>query len=101
MLRRTLAVLALLAVSLAAHAQTERHFGFHYAFTVKDVPAGKEIRVWFPQAHSDAFQSVTVSTKQGDLKLRQEQEGEYKNVLLYAEEKKATRADYNSPLTTT
>lgn len=94
MLRRTLAVFALLAVSLAAHAQTERHFGFHYAFTVKAVPAGKEIRVWFPQAHSDAFQSVTVSTKQGDLKLRQEQEGEYKNVLLYAEENKASRADY-------
>ncbi len=94
MLRRTLAVLALLAVSLAAQAQKERHFTFHYAFTVKDVPAGREVRVWFPQAHSDAFQSVTVLSKEGDLKLRPEQEGEYKNVLLYAEEKKASRAAY-------
>ena len=94
MLRRTLAVLALLAVSLAAQAQKERHFAFHYAFTVKDVPAGREVRVWFPQAHSDAFQSVTVLSKEGDLKLRPEQEGEYKNVLLYAEEKKASRAAY-------
>ncbi len=94
MLHRTLAVFALLAVSLAAHAQKERHFAFHYAFTVKDVPAGKEVRVWFPQAHSDAFQGVTVLGKEGDLKLRQEQEGEYQNALLYAEEKKSTRGEY-------
>ncbi len=94
MLRRTLAVLAVIALPLAAQAQNERHFAFHYAFTVKDVPAGKEVRVWFPQAHSDAYQSVTVLTKEGDLKLRQEQERNYQNVLFYADEKKASRADY-------
>jgi len=47
MLRRTLTVFAILAVSLTAQAQKERHLAFHYAFTVKDVPAGKEVRVWF------------------------------------------------------
>ncbi len=94
MLRRSLAVAAVLTLSLAAQAQKERHFAFHYAFTIKDVPAGKEVRIWFPQAHSDAYQSVTIVTKDGDLNLRQEQESEYNNVLFYAEDKKSTRTEY-------
>ena len=93
-MRKTFIFFFVLLLSLSALAQQSRHFTFHYAFSVRNVPSGRKIEIWFPQAHSDAFQSVTVSTKQGDLKLRQEQEGEYKNVLLYAEEKKASRADY-------
>ncbi|HZE28357.1 MAG TPA: transglutaminase domain-containing protein [Terriglobales bacterium] len=94
MLRRTLTVFAILAVSLTAQAQKERHLAFHYAFTVKDVPAGKEVRVWFPLAQSDTHQDVAVLGKEGDLKLRQAEESEYDNLLFYAEEKKSTRVEY-------
>jgi transglutaminase-like putative cysteine protease len=94
MLRRALAVFAVLSMSLAAQTQKERHFIFHYGFTVKDVPAGNDVRVWFPQAHSDAYQTVTIRTKEGDLKVRQEQENEYQNVLFYADAKKSTRGEY-------
>jgi transglutaminase-like putative cysteine protease len=94
MLRRTLAVVGVLALSLGAQAQKERHFVFHYAFTVKDVPAGKEVRVWFPRAHSDAYQNVTLLSKASDLKLREEQESEYKNALFYADDKKASQGEY-------
>ena len=94
MLRRSLTLFAIVALPLAAHAQKERHFTFHYAFTVKDVPAGKQVRVWFPLAHSDASQNVAVLSKDGDLNLRQTEEAEYGNVLFYAEDEKSTRAEY-------
>jgi transglutaminase-like putative cysteine protease len=95
MLRRSLILLAVLAVSLAAHAQKERHFAFHYAFTVKNVPVGSQVRIWFPQAHSDAYQSVTVRAQDGDLKLRQTEDTEYGNAILFAEDAKAAKTDYH------
>jgi transglutaminase-like putative cysteine protease len=94
MLRRSVSLLAALALSLAAHAQKERHFAFHYAFTVKNVPAGSQVRIWFPQAHSDAYQSITVLAKDGDLKLRSTEDPEYGNALLLAEDAKSARSDY-------
>lgn len=94
MLRRSVSLLAALALSLAAHAQKERHFAFHYAFTVKNVPAGSQVRIWFPQAHSDAYQSITVLAKDGDLKLRSTEDPEYGNALLFAEDAKSARSDY-------
>lgn len=39
----------LFALTLPAFAQESRHFTFHYAFTVKNLPAGKKVRVWIPQ----------------------------------------------------
>jgi transglutaminase-like putative cysteine protease len=94
MLRRSLTFLALLALSISAAAQAERHFTFHYSFTVKGVPAGSRVRVWFPLAKSDAYQSVQVVTKQGDMDLRQGKDAEFGNSLLYAEDAKSARADY-------
>lgn len=94
MLRRSLTVFAILVVSLAARAQSERHFAFHYSFVVKNVPAGSRVRVWFPLAHSDAYQSVTVGKKSGDLTLRETKDAEYGNELLYAEDGKAAHSDY-------
>jgi transglutaminase-like putative cysteine protease len=94
MLRRALALLVLLFLSLAAFAQSDRHFAFHYGFTVKNVPAGSHVRIWFPLAHSDAYQSVQVSAKQGDLNLRQTKEAEFGNSLLHAEDVKSARTDY-------
>jgi transglutaminase-like putative cysteine protease len=93
MLCRSLLVLLLLS-SLPALAQKERHFNFHYSFTVKNVSPGERVRVWIPLAHSDLFQEVTVVSKGGDLPLRQVQQPEYGNEVLYAETVKADKGEY-------
>jgi transglutaminase-like putative cysteine protease len=94
MLRRSLTLFVIVVLCLTAQAQKERRFMFHYAFTVKDVPAGKTIRIWFPVAHSDASQEVTVVTKDGDLTLRRTEDPEYGNLIFYAQDEKALRAEY-------
>jgi len=94
MLRRSLTLIAALAFSLAASAQSERHFNFHYSFTVKNVPTGSQVRVWIPLAHTDPYQSVAVLKKEADLNLRQTEESEYGNTILYAEDAKSSRSDY-------
>jgi len=71
MLRRTLLALLLVLSSLhvlAQHAsrQNERHFNFHYAFTVKNIRPGEHVRVWIPLAHADLFQDVKITSKSGD-----------------------------------
>ncbi len=86
MLRR-LCVLSFLffAFTLSALAQDSRHFTFHYAFTVKNLPAGKKARVWIPKAQSDAFQEVRIVSAQGDLPLNETSESKYGNRIYYAE----------------
>jgi len=74
MLRRPLLSLLLVFSSLPTLAQNERHFTFHYAFTVKNVSPGERMRVWIPLAHSDAFQEVKVASKGGNLPLKQVQQ---------------------------
>jgi transglutaminase-like putative cysteine protease len=98
MLRRFLFFL-LLVSSLPALAQTavtsqERHFNFHYAFTVKNVSPGERVRVWIPLAHSDAWQSVKRISKSGDLPLKQVRQREYGNEVLYGEALKADKDEY-------
>lgn len=84
MLRR--AIVAVLLLCTAAWGQTaSRHFTFHYAFTLKTASqAGQKIRVWIPLAHSDAYQSVRVTSLQGDLPLHREREKFHGNQMLYA-----------------
>ena len=94
MLRRPATVLLLVFLSLAAHGQKERHFEFHYSFTVKNVTPGQHLRVWFPLAHSDHYQDVRVIAQTGDLELKKTQESEYGNSMLYAEVAKATKPEY-------
>jgi transglutaminase-like putative cysteine protease len=94
MLRRPLLPLLLLAFTVPALAQSERHFDFHYLFTVKNVPAGERVRVWIPLAHSDAFQDVKVTTEGGDLPLKKYRQPEYGNEVLYAEILKADKNEY-------
>jgi transglutaminase-like putative cysteine protease len=94
MFRGSLTLFAVFAFTLAARAQSERHFTFHYSFTVKNIPAGSQVRVWMPLAHSDAYQSVAVLKKEADLNLRQTEEPEYGNTILYAEDAKSARSDY-------
>ncbi len=89
-----LAVSSLPALAQSALAQNERHFTFHYAFTVKNVSPGGRVRVWIPLAHSDAFQDVEVTSKSGDLPLKQIHQMEYGNEVLYAQTPKADKGEY-------
>jgi len=74
--------------------QKERHFIFHYAFTVKNVSPGERVRVWIPLAHSDAFQDVKITASSGDLALKQIHQQEYGNEVLYAQTPKADKGEY-------
>lgn len=84
----------LLVSSLPALAQSERHFTFHYSFTVKDISRGERVRVWIPIAHSDAYQDVKVTSKRGELPLKRIRQPEYGNEVLYAEALKADKNEY-------
>jgi hypothetical protein len=90
-----LLTLFLLRMTQLALSQTERHFTFHYSFTVKNVTSGKPVRVWIPLAHSDAWQEVKVAAKSGDLRLKQFDQSEFGNEVLYAETKKADKNEYS------
>jgi transglutaminase-like putative cysteine protease len=84
---RKLCVLSslLLALALSAFAKDSRHFTFQYAFTVRNLPAGKKVRIWFPAAQSDAFQEVKIVSAHGDLPLKETTESKYGNRIYYAE----------------
>jgi len=83
----------LLLIASAALAQYTRHFSFHYAFTVKNVPEGQRIRVWFPAAHSDPYQDVHMISATGDLPLKRTKESRFGNELYYAESSKSKTGD--------
>ena len=101
MLRQRLLFLLLVLSSLRSFAQNERHFTFHYAFTVKNVSHGERMRVWIPLAHSDSFQEVKVTSKGGDLPLKQVQQSEYGNEVLFAELRRPIRTSTSSRWTMT
>jgi transglutaminase-like putative cysteine protease len=91
MLRRISVLLSLLFVfSLVSSAQDSRHFTFHYTFTVKNLPAGKKVRIWFPAAQSDAFQEVKVVAAKGDLPLKKTRESKFGNEIYFAETSSTT-----------
>jgi transglutaminase-like putative cysteine protease len=70
-------------------AQSIRHFTFHYAFTINDVPAGERVRIWFPAAHSDEYQEIRAVSASGDLPLKKTRESRFGNEVYYAESSKA------------
>jgi transglutaminase-like putative cysteine protease len=86
MLRKLFVLSSLFLVfSFSTFAQDSRHFTFHYAFTVRNLPAGRKVRVWIPAAQSDAYQDVKVIFAQGDLPLNKSSESKYGNQIYYAE----------------
>jgi transglutaminase-like putative cysteine protease len=86
MLRKLCVSLSLfLAFTLSAVSQDSRHFIFHYAFTVRNLPAGKKVSIWIPAAQSDAYQEVKIISAQGDLPLKKTNESKYGNQIYYAE----------------
>ena len=92
--RHHLLALFVALLALPAVAQKERHFKFHYEFTVKNVSPGQRLRVWIPLAHSDDWQDVKLTAKTGDLPLRVVREPDRGNEVLYAEAAKADKAEY-------
>ena len=94
MLRRiAFSFVLFLALPCLASAQASRHFTFHYGFTVKDVPAGERVRMWFPAAHSDEYQQVRVVSAKGDLPLKKSRESRFGNEIYFAEASKAKAGD--------
>jgi transglutaminase-like putative cysteine protease len=71
---RVLLPLLFFASTLSALAQDSRHFTFHYAFTVRNLPAGKKVRIWLPAAEPDEYQDVRVISAKGDLPLKSTRE---------------------------
>jgi transglutaminase-like putative cysteine protease len=86
MLRKGYVLSSLLfALALVSVAQDSRHFTFHYGFTVKNLPAGKKVRIWIPAAQSDAYQEVKVVAAKGDLPLKKTRESKFGNEIYFAE----------------
>jgi transglutaminase-like putative cysteine protease len=92
---RKLCVLSsvLFAFALASVAQDSRHFTFHYAFTVKNVPTGKKVRVWMPVAKSDAWQEVKILSAKGDLPVKKTRDSKFGNEIYYAESSRAAQPE--------
>jgi len=82
-----------LAFALSALAQDSRRFAFHYAFTVKNLPAASRVRVWIPAAQSDAYQEVRVVSAKADLPLKKKREAKYGNQVYFAEVSTSQQAE--------
>jgi transglutaminase-like putative cysteine protease len=94
MLRKLCALSSLfLAFALVSPAQDSRHFTFHYAFSVKNLPAGKKVRIWIPAAQSDAYQEVKIVSAAGDLPVKKTRESKYGNEIYFAETNRATQPE--------
>ena len=95
MRRYVIVSLSLITLTLLASAQETRHFTFHYAFTVKNVPTGEKLRVWIPAAHSDNSQEVKVLSVTGDLPFKKTHESKYGNEMYYADTSKAKQPEFH------
>jgi transglutaminase-like putative cysteine protease len=93
MLRKLIALLPLLILTLAALAQDSRHFTLHYAFTVKNLPPGKKIRIWIPASQSDVYQEVKIVSAKGGLALTKTRDSKYGNEIYFAETRGATQPE--------
>ena len=89
----SLSAFLFLGFATLASAQAARHVTFHYGFTVKQIPTGERVRVWFPAAHTDPYQEVHVVSAAGDLPLKKTRESRFGNEIYYAESAKAKAAD--------
>ena len=83
------------ADSAQAQVQHQRHFKFTYAFSVRTPEQGKPLKIWFPIATSDQWQTVKVLSAKGDLPLKHTQESEYGDNMYYASTPKADKDEYH------
>src|SRR6267378_5424288 len=93
MLRKISLLLPLFLLSYSAFTQESRHFTFNYGFTVKNLPAGKKVRIWIPAARSAAYQQVKVISAKGDPPLKKTSDAKYGNEMYYAEAASATQSE--------
>jgi transglutaminase-like putative cysteine protease len=93
MLRNFALCFVFLALAESLAAQATRHFTLNYAFTIKNVPAGEKLRIWFPAAHTGPYQEVRVISAQGDLPLKSTHESRFGNTIYFAEASKAKSAE--------
>ena len=93
-MRKLLLSLVVFLAPLLSSAQQSRHFTFHYAFTVRDIPQGQKVEIWFPMAHSDAFQEVRVLRIEGDLPVTRAREKRFGNTLFHTVAPVAAKHDY-------
>ncbi len=84
-----LSPLPVLVLASGLSGQSERHFTFHYGFTVKGLSAGEKVQIWFPAAHSDPFQEVKVLSSKGDLPLKKTHEPDFGNEMYHASASKS------------
>ena len=91
MLRKILPVLLFLRFCSRGSGQDSRHFTFHYAFTVKNLPRNKRFASGFPLRIPIAFQEVRIVSAKGDLPLKKFDETKDGNETLL-------RANLKSPL---
>jgi hypothetical protein len=73
--------------------RSERHFTFHYGFTVKGIPPGEKVQIWIPAAHSDTFEDIRLVSTKGDLPLEKTHESVYGNEMYHAPSSKAKELD--------
>lgn len=93
MLRKLALLTSLLVLTLSAFAQESRHFTFQYGFTVKNLAAGKKVRIWIPAAHSDASQEIKIASAKGDLPLKKTPQSRFGNEIYFAETTNATQPE--------
>jgi transglutaminase-like putative cysteine protease len=90
-----LSVFVLFVLTLSAQTPAQRTFRFTYSFTVREVPAGKPLSVWFPLAVSDQWQDVKIISQTGDLPLKRTREKQYGDTILHAETAKPAKSEYH------
>src|SRR5438309_11923272 len=93
MLRKSCLLLSLFLLSYSAFTQDSRHFTFQYGFTVKNLPAGKKVRIWIPAAQSDAYQEIKVVSAKGDLPLKKTRESKFGDEIYFAQTARATQQE--------
>jgi transglutaminase-like putative cysteine protease len=94
-----LPLFVLFAFTLFAQTPAQRSFRFTYSFTVREVPAGKPLSVWFPEAVSDQWQDVKVVTQNGDLPLHLTKDKQYGDAMFHAETASANKPEYHFEVT--
>jgi transglutaminase-like putative cysteine protease len=60
---------------------------------VKNLPAGKKVRIWIPAAQSDAYQEVKIVSAKSDLPLKHTRESTYGDEIYFAETSGATQTE--------
>jgi transglutaminase-like putative cysteine protease len=93
MTRKLCVLLPLFALAVFSVAQDSRHFTFHYGFTVKNLSAGKKVRIWIPAARSDASQEVKIVSAKGDLPLKKTRESRFGNEIYFGEAVSVTKPE--------